>query len=144
MSSWIFIRNIDERFSLCDNSDSRFRAYLDSILNRDDRRVRVALKAGKVLGFLICSVVPNSPIYRTRWIGYINDLWVTHSARRLGVGSALVKDAVSWLKRHGAESIEVYVAHANKAGYQFWRAMGGQNYLQRLSLDLSAFEQRKW
>ncbi len=57
--------------------------------------------------------------------------------RRRGVGRTLVQDAVTWLRRYGAESIEVYVAHYNRDARQFWANMGGRSYLHRISLDLN-------
>ena len=129
----------DERFALSDNCDQRFLSYVETARNRDDYRVRVATLRGRPVGFVICCVLPNSPVYRTRWIGYVNDICVTEGTRSQGVGTALVQDAVDWMCDHGAESVEVYVARANEQAGRFWRAIGGRDYLERLSLDLSRF-----
>ena len=85
--------------------------------------------------------MPNSPVYRTRWIGYINDISVTSAHRNHGVGELLVDDAIWWLKRNGAESIEVYVARLNAGAQKFWRRMGGRDYLDRLSIDIKGEEE---
>ena len=127
--------SLDARFDLADQANQRFRNYIDTAITREDYRVRLAEVDGVPAGFSVSCVLPNSPVYRARWIGYINDLCVTTSMRRLGVGRILVRDAVAWLRRYGAESIEVYVAHHNKAARQFWRDMGGRPYLHRMSLD---------
>ena len=84
-------------------------------------------------------VLPNSPVYRARYVGYINDLCVTRGARGQGIGTRLVEDAVRWLRQEGADSVEVYVAHENHGARKFWRRVGGRAYLERLALDLSAF-----
>ncbi len=127
---------LDERFALSPAADQRFFNYLDTARSRDDYRTRVALYEGKALGFTIACILPNSPVYEARWIGYINDLCVTKQARRMGVGRALVEDAVEWLLDKGADSVEVYVAHRNQVAGRFWRAVGGRDYLERLSIDL--------
>lgn len=129
----------DERFALSENCDQRFFNYVETARSRDDYRVRVATATGRPIGFIICCVLPNSPVYRVRWIGYINDICVARAARGSGVGTALVEDAVGWMRDRGAESIEVYVAKANREATGFWRSMGGRDYLERLSLDLSRF-----
>lgn len=131
---------LDPRFALSDNADQRFFHYIDTARSRDDYRVRVAIWRGRPVGFAVSCVLPNSPVYRARWIGYINDLCVTSSMRKRGVGELLVEDAVRWLKKSGAESVEVYVARQNEVAQRFWRRMGGQDYLDRLTLDLSRFE----
>ncbi len=132
--------SFDARFALSDDADRRFRDYLATARTRDDYRARVATVQGRALGFSVACVLPNSPIYLSRWIGYINDLVVTGSARRQGIGELLVRDAVQWLVDCGAESVEIYVAHQNSSGRQFWQRMGAQPYLERLTLDLARFE----
>ncbi len=131
---------LDDRFDLSDNADQRFFNYVDTAQSRDDYRVRLAVHREEIVGFAIACVLPNSPVYRARWIGYINDLCVTASMRRRGVGELLVHDAVAWLRQCGAESVEVYVAHHNAVAQRFWRRIGGTEYLERLSLDLTRFE----
>ena len=127
---------IDDRFALADNADQAFQAYLDNARKSDDYLVRVAEVNGSCVGFTISCILPNSPAYRTRWVGYINDISVTEQMRGRGIGEALVKDAVRWLKAHGAESVEVYVSRANDGAQRFWRRIGGRDYLDRLSIDI--------
>jgi ribosomal protein S18 acetylase RimI-like enzyme len=132
--------SLDPRFTLSENADQRFFNYLETARSRDDYRVRLATIDDKPIGFAISCVLPNSPVYRARWIGYINDLCVTVEMRRHGIGEILVRDAVAWLRENGAETVEVYVARHNMGAQRFWRRIGGREYLERLSLDLSRFE----
>lgn len=129
---------LDDRFELAVDADHRFRTYIETAIARDDYRVRVAEVDGRLAGFVVSCVLPNSPVYRTRWIGYINDLCVTQNQRRHGIGRLLVRDAVSWLRRSGAGSVEVYIADHNHAAQRFWRQMGARPYLQRMSIDPDA------
>lgn len=131
--------SLDPRFALSENADQRFFNYVETARSRDDYRVRLAEVDGEAVGFAISCVLPNSPVYRARWIGYINDLCVTGSMRKRGIGELLVKDAVEWLRANGAETVEVYVAHYNEVAQRFWRRIGGRDYLERLSLDLGRF-----
>ncbi|MGF1510681.1 MAG: GNAT family N-acetyltransferase [Myxococcota bacterium] len=125
---------VDPRFDLTERAEDRFLNYLELARNRDDHRVRVAVEGGCIVGFTVACVLPNSPIYARRWVGYINDLAVHHRCRGRGVGRRLVSDAVVWLRTAGAESIEVYVAMANDDARRFWRKMGAEDYLERVSL----------
>ena len=131
---------LDDRFALSEDADAAFLAYAEAARTRDDYRLRVAELDGELVGFAVSCLLPNSPVYRAKWIGYINDISVTASKRGLGIGEALVDDAIWWLKRNGAESIEVYVARANEGAQRFWRRVGGRDYLDRLSIDLSGRE----
>jgi ribosomal protein S18 acetylase RimI-like enzyme len=126
---------LDARFKLADNADEAFLSYVGMAMRRDDYRVRVATIDERLVGFAVCCVLPNSPVYKARWIGYINDLSVTATMRGRGIGELLVNDCVKWLKDAGADSIEVYVAHKNDGAQRFWRRVGGRDYLDRMSLD---------
>jgi ribosomal protein S18 acetylase RimI-like enzyme len=133
--------SLDPRFTLSENADQRFFNYLETARSRDDYRVRIAVAGDQPVGFAISCVLPNSPVYRARWIGYINDLCVTAALRRRGIGELLVRDAVDWLRSNGAETVEVYVARYNLGAQRFWRRIGGREYLERLSLDLARFDE---
>lgn len=128
--------SLDSRFALAQNADQAFVTYAETARSRDDYRVRVAVAEGRLVGFSISCILPNSPVYRSRWIGYINDLCVTAAYRRRGIGELLVKDAVEWLRSNGADSVEVYVARQNEGAQRFWRRIGGRDYLDRLSIEL--------
>lgn len=131
----------DPRFALSEDADARFVDYIDTARQRDDYRVRVAaLQAegrnrSRVVGFTIACVLPNAPMYRTRWIGYVNDICVTQTVRGHGLGRVLVQDALDWMRDRGAESFEVHVADTNPEALEFWRAVGARAYLHRMSID---------
>jgi len=128
--------SLDARFALSEDADDAFLSYAEAARTRDDYRLRVAEVEKTVVGFAVSCILPNSPVYKTRWIGYINDISVTSSQRGRGIGELLVDDAVWWLKRNGAESVEVYVARMNEGAQRFWRKVGGREYLDRLSVEL--------
>lgn len=130
---------LDARFRLGPTADVRFRDYVDLARGRGDYAVRVAADASNApIGFVIACVLPNSPVYANRWIGYINDVCVTEAHRGRGIGRALVVDASRWLVEAGAQSVEVYVAMANPKARRFWRRLGAREYLERLTLEPEA------
>jgi ribosomal protein S18 acetylase RimI-like enzyme len=134
---------LDPRFALADHADQAFLSYAEAARTRDDYRIRVAETQNQVVGFAVSCILPNSPVYKTRWIGYINDISVTAAMRGRGIGELLVEDAVWWLRRNGADSIEVYVARCNEGAQRFWRRVGGRDYLDRLSIDIRSYEERE-
>lgn len=144
--------SLDPRFALAEQADQAFLSYAETARSRDDYRIRVAEThvpgpsgrdgGHQVVGFAVSCILPNSPVYKTRWIGYINDICVTESMRGRGIGELLVDDSIWWLKRNGADSIEVYVARCNEGAQRFWRRVGGRDYLDRLSIDLDAFDEK--
>ncbi|MBK8010575.1 MAG: GNAT family N-acetyltransferase [Deltaproteobacteria bacterium] len=131
---------LDERFQLAPNADQRFYGYIETARSRDDYFVRLAADGPEIVGFAVSCILPNSPVYQTRWIGYINDLCVAKAARRQGIGKRLAVDAVRWLTQSGAETVEVYVAKRNQTAVDFWHRIGGTDYLERLTLDVERLQ----
>lgn len=129
---------LDPRFALAEDADRRFRQYAESALDRSDYQIFVASPGATPVGFVIACVLPNSPVYRAQWIGYINDLGVSERARRSGWGQRLVHAARMWLTEQGADSVEVYVAAANPGAVAFWQATGAAPYLLRMALPTGA------
>ncbi|MBI2378059.1 MAG: GNAT family N-acetyltransferase [Deltaproteobacteria bacterium] len=129
--------DVDPRFALADDAEHAFMQYYEGAVSRDDYRVRVAEERdGTIVGFAIACILANTSVYRTRWIGYVNDLCVTESRRGQGIGRVLAFDAFRWLKENGAQSLEVYVARKNDAAQRFWRRIGARDYLDRLSIEV--------
>lgn len=127
---------LDPRFALSPDADTAFLSYLGTARSRDDYRVRVAVRGTEILGFVICCVLPNSPVYQTRFIGYINDICVSAKERQRGVGRLLFQDARRWMLSAGAGSLEVYVSSRNPDAQTFWRRLGASDYLDRMSVPL--------
>ena len=58
------------------------------------------------------------------WRGNLYRLAVRPSARRRGLGTALVQAAEAWLIEQGARRISLFVAFDNDEARAFWRTVG--------------------
>jgi ribosomal protein S18 acetylase RimI-like enzyme len=66
----------------------------------------------------------------------ITDLGVREDARRRGIGTRLVDEALAWVQASGVERVEVQVASANPIAQAFWRARGFANFMDVLDKRL--------
>ena len=66
----------------------------------------------------------------------ITDLGVREDARRRGIGTRLVDEALSWVRASGIARVEVQVASANPTAQAFWRARGFSNFMDVLDKRL--------
>ena len=84
--------------------DHNFRALL---ADRSSARICLAVDNGSGIGFALttCRVVLESGV-----VAELQDLYVRPAHRRLGVGTRLISDAISWAKAQHASSLEVVVA----------------------------------
>ncbi|MGC8873515.1 MAG: GNAT family N-acetyltransferase [Chloroflexia bacterium] len=115
------------------------RAYLESCLESDDSRLFVAEAAEHpgLVGYLLAHIRAISPLAIPPTCGYISDLCVDEPMRRQGVGRELVRVAQDWFRKQGQTQLRLSVAAANAAGQAFWRAIGFQELMLQMTVDLA-------
>jgi ribosomal protein S18 acetylase RimI-like enzyme len=102
---------------------SGFGAELARALGSQDERATVLIAhSGDVpLGFISLKVVPNIEGGER---GHVADLAVSQSARRSGVGSALMKAAEAWACDRGFDLLSLDVWATNDDALAFYRRLG--------------------
>jgi ribosomal protein S18 acetylase RimI-like enzyme len=80
-----------------------------------------AVAAGRRVGFGMVRLEPDWLI-PGRTNGYI--FYVFPAERRQGVGRALARRLVAFLRERGASAVELDVLPDNRAGMAFWRSLG--------------------
>lgn len=64
---------------------------------------------------------------KLRHIAEVDTIAVAAPYRRLGVGRALLKDAVSWARRQGAKKVSLTVFASNRKARRLYRSLGFVN-----------------
>jgi len=129
-----FHEPFDPRFPMVDNARSGYETHLRESLVAEDTRVLVALDEGRVVGYVMAMIRKSAPVWKRKRYGYIEEMAVTASSRRHGVGSLLLKVVLDWFKSENLDMIELSVAAKNKVGYSFWKKHGFKDYLHHLYL----------
>ncbi len=96
----------------------------------------IAEEAGACVGFCIARHEQAPPLAAESSRVAVTELLVERSARRRGVGRALVAAALDWARARGAARVEVRVAARNAEGQAFWRAQGFGNFVDVLDRRL--------
>jgi len=101
-----------------------FRGVLARAVSAQDPRAMVLVAQGAdetPLGFISLRVREDvAGVER----GHVADLAVTDSARRMGVGTALMRAAESWARERGLPVLSLDVWSTNDAALSFYRRMG--------------------
>lgn len=101
-----------------------FRDVLARAVSGQDPRATVLIAQGadaKLLGFISLRVREDvAGVER----GHVADLAVTDSARRVGVGTALIRAGESWARERGLPLLSLDVWSTNDAALSFYRRMG--------------------
>ena len=98
----------------------------------DDPDAAAWLAGDPATGFCIVRVDHAPPIHREVERAEITDLGVHPSARRAGIGRALVEAASGWARERGIERLEARVLARNPEGQAFWRALGFGDFMDVL------------
>jgi len=84
-------------------------------------------EAGKLCGFVFCSILRLAPEYTCRGetsVGYLNDLYVAPQARHQGLAQKLTAYAESWLREQEVSVMELQVLGKNEKAQEFWKQQG--------------------
>jgi len=85
-----------------------------------------------LLGLCIVRIDRAPPILEETRRAEITDLGVHESARRRGIATRLVDQALAWVGEAGVARVEVRVAAPNAAAQAFWRSRGFGNFVDVL------------
>lgn len=130
---------LSDRFELAWDSKRHWRAYLEKRFSEISTKLIVAEEAGNIVGFMLCMLSPNVPIFKERKIGIIADVYVLEERRRKGVARKMLDVAVRWFRKNKARSVQLGVAHDNMEGRAVWRSIGFEPYMITKRLDLDKF-----
>lgn len=123
------LAKLDRRFRITEDAPVHYRNDLQAWLGREDARVLVAERDGRLIGFVVGWRVKRPPVQTPEMIGLISDLCVDGHARQGGVGSALLDGLRGWFKDHQIEVVEAHVPQSHPIAQAFWRALGATDYL---------------
>jgi ribosomal protein S18 acetylase RimI-like enzyme len=111
---------IDARHALRPDAEREIRRLIASELRDPDALVLLFEQSG----LCMTRIQQAPPIHREMRRAEIGELFVRESARRRGIGRALVGGAFEWLRAHGVERVVVRVGASNDEGQAFWRGIG--------------------
>ena len=108
-------------------------------MQRDDVAVYVAeskIVEGRVVGYIIGSVVGNIPGLPAEHHGYVTELAVDSHGKAGGIGRALFDEMRKWFAARGVTHVEARVPVRHAIAQAFWRALGASELYEQMWLKL--------
>jgi ribosomal protein S18 acetylase RimI-like enzyme len=131
---------ISNDFTLAWNGKRKWTKYLEAKFQEISTKLIVAEEDGKVVGFMLCLLSPNTPVFKERKIGVISDVFVLEERRRKGVAKKMLDVAIKWFKKNKVRSVRLGVANDNLEARAAWRQVGFVPYMIYKRLDLDRLE----
>jgi len=119
------------------NSPDGYAWFLGSQLKEKDVVVFVAERAGTVVGYVYAALEPPSWKELREMAGFIHDVVVEDSSRRVGIASSLVETAIDWLRAHGAPRVILWTAEQNSAAQNLFSRLGFRRTMIEMTRELT-------
>ena len=98
--------------------------YISGLVADDAWCVLVADLDRSLVGYAVATVQAYPPIVVQREYGFLQEIAVTESWRRRGIGRRLYRAAEAWLRSRAVPQIQVRVNWNNDASRAFWEREG--------------------
>src|SRR5689334_10133441 len=107
-----------------EGAEAGYARFLVSQLRDKDSIVMVAERDGEVVGYVYAAIEPLSWKELRDECGFIHDLLVTDSARKSGVGEALLNAAIDWLREQDMPRVVLGTAAQNDQARRLFERRG--------------------
>lgn len=125
-----------QRFIHLPNPEKGYARYFASELESDDVVLIVAEVGGDVAGYLYARMEPRSYNELRDACGAIHDVFVDDSARKKGVGEALLREGMKRLKDRGAPRVVLLTAVQNEAAQRLFARVGFRTTMLEMTNEL--------
>jgi GNAT superfamily N-acetyltransferase len=131
-------RQLDARMPIAKETGSTF--YQQQIrlrLSDPDFRILVAEHNEKIVGYILGALVDSrAEMFHQEKSGHIADIFVAANYRANGIGRRLAKALIGWFRSQEAQQLEWNIAIHNAAAINFWKSLGGSEFMLQMRLDL--------
>ena len=134
---------LSDQFALAWDGKRKWSRYLEERFSEISTKLIVAEEEGEIVGFMLCLLAPNTPVFKDRKIGIISDVYVLEERRRKGVTKSMLNRAVKWFEKNKVRSIQLGVAHDNFEARAAWRQVGFEPYMIYKRLDVKKLVERE-
>ena len=128
------------RFIQVEHPEVGYGRFLVSQIANPDSLVLVADHEGAVVGYVYADVESTSWMDLRGPCGYVHDVYVDASARRLGAGRALMRAAIDWIRSKGRSQVVLMTKTANEHAQSLFSTLGFRPTMVEMTLDQDARE----
>jgi L-amino acid N-acyltransferase YncA len=129
-------RSYSDHFILARDGRRKWQKYLREKFDEISTKLIVAEEEGELVGFMLCLMSPQEPIFAEKVVGLISDAYVRKEWRNRGVTKEMLRVALRWFDKNKLKTVEISVAAANLEGRAAWAQLGFKPFVVRKRLDM--------
>jgi ribosomal protein S18 acetylase RimI-like enzyme len=121
-----------------DSPEEGYAWFLRNQLRHPDVVVFVAelRETADVVGYVYAGLEPMSWKELRDAAGFVHDVAVDPSARRMGIAAALIEEAAAWLKARGAPRVLLWTAEPNADAQRLFTRLGFRRTMVEMTREL--------
>jgi ribosomal protein S18 acetylase RimI-like enzyme len=119
-----------------DDVEDGYAWFLGTQLRQKDVAIFVADRGGEVLGYIYAGIEPHSWKELRAEAGFIHDVVVDERGRRAGMATALLTQAMAWLRERGVPRVVLWTAEQNAAAQQVFARLGFRRTMIEMTCEL--------
>ena len=126
----------DRFVALEPDPERRYGAFLAEQMVRPEAVVLVAEHDGRIVAYLFAAIEDASLKELRDVAGFIHDVLVDDSTRRLGIAPALVEAAIAWMRERGVRRAVLGTATRNEAAQRLFTRLGFRPTMVEMTREL--------
>jgi GNAT superfamily N-acetyltransferase len=110
------------------DAKNNFRSFIKRNIRSRNGIVFVAEDGKEIIGYLLCTIKKNIPIFKLERIGYMNDLYVKKKYRGTKISTGFKNKAMQWFREKGMKHASIMVSPENKKAHGIYKNWGFHDY----------------
>jgi GNAT superfamily N-acetyltransferase len=119
-----------------EDAERGYSQFLSSQIDEDDAIVLVAEVDGQIIGYVYAGLEPMSWKELRGPAGFIHDVLVEDDGRGAGAGTALIAQAIAWLRDRGAARVMLWTADRNERAQRLFARLGFRRTMIEMTREL--------
>jgi GNAT superfamily N-acetyltransferase len=130
-----YMAHLDTRVQVADDARRRWIADYPIWLRNDGRCILIAEIHTEPVGYVSSRLAWPLPIFREAVELYVDEIYVSPTHRRSGIGQRLVSTVRAWGEQHGAFRVRLQTLSLAPESRAFWAALGGSEFAIEYVID---------
>lgn len=130
---------LSHHFTLSKDGVDKYAKYLARKFSEKSTKLIVASTEGRLVGFMLCLLSPNVPVFKEKTLGIVSDVYVRPEFRKRGITKEMLKVGLRWFHKNKVATVQLSVAAANLEARAAWGQLGFKPHMMMKRLDLDKF-----